>query len=175
MGYPQNIKVTVDALVLSFQYEALHILLIQRKNDPFKGKWAFPGGFVEDPEPLEVAAMRELEEETGLKTSSLYQLHTFGEPDRDPRGRTISVAYLTLVDHQSLQPKADTDAEEVRWFPVNRLPSLAFDHDKIIKKAMVELPRIHTSAINDTQTDKKMLDNSDFLTIMHYLNNSSFP
>lgn len=169
MSYPQNIKVTVDALVFSFQHDILHILLIQRKSDPFKGMWAFPGGFVEDDEPLVVAARRELEEETGIKVSSLYQFHTFGKPDRDPRGRTISVAYLTLVDHYSFRPEADTDAKQVQWFPINALPPLAFDHDHIINRALAELHLIQTRAKNQTQHNKDSFTNADFLLIQHYL------
>lgn len=169
MSYPQNIKVTVDTLVFSFQHDVLHLLLIQRKSDPFKGMWAFPGGFVEDDEPLAIAASRELEEETGIKIQSLYQLHTFGKPYRDPRGRTISVAYLTLIDHQSFQPKADTDAEQVQWFSVNALPSLAFDHDHIIKNALAELHWIHARAKNQARYNKDPFTSADFLLTQHYL------
>lgn len=170
MGYPQNIKVTVDALLFSFQQDVLHILLIQRKNNPFKGRWAFPGGFVEDDEPLSVAVGRELEEETGVKVSSFHQFHTFGKPDRDPRGRTISVAYLALVDHQSFQLKAATDALQAQWFPTDTLPQLAFDHDNIIKNALAELHKVHASASSQTQDTRKAFSNSDFLLIQHYLN-----
>lgn len=137
MSYPQNIKVTVDAVVFS-QLATSHtsVLLIKRKNPPFQGKWALPGGFVEDDEPLEVAAARELEEETGIKNVQLTQLYTFGNPDRDPRERAISVSYYAVIDaaHQTLQ--AATDASEVQWFDIDHLPELAFDHEKILKMAI---------------------------------------
>src|SRR3954468_12372163 len=94
----QNIKVTADAMVFSGSGANLQLLLIKRKNEPFKGMWAFPGGFVEDDEDLEPAAIRELEEETGLKVPALQQLYTFGKPKRDPRGRTVSVVYYTFIE-----------------------------------------------------------------------------
>ncbi len=166
MSYPQNIKVTVDAVVFSFQNDALQVLLIQRKNDPFKGQWAIPGGFAEDDESLDAAAKRELQEETGTKLRALHQFHTFGKPDRDPRGRTISVAYLILADHASLQPKAASDAQHVKWFSTDALPPLAFDHSHIIKKALAELKNILTSAINQTQTKK--INNDDFEKLKTY-------
>ncbi|WPP48051.1 NUDIX hydrolase [Catalinimonas niigatensis] len=134
MGYPQNIKVTVDAIVFAYQGQDLEILLIQRKSDPFKGKWALPGGFVEDDEPLDTAVSRELEEETGIQTTDLFQFYTFGQPDRDPRGRAISVAYYTEVDKTEVHPKAASDAAETQWFSMNRLPELAFDHADILAK-----------------------------------------
>lgn len=135
MAYPQNIKVTVDAVVFGYQREDLQVLLIQRKNDPFQGKWALPGGFVEDDEALDTAAARELEEETGVHTSNLTQLYTFGKPERDPRARAISVAYYTEVDQSEVNPQAATDAAETRWFSTRKLPELAFDHAEILAKA----------------------------------------
>lgn len=137
MDEPQNIKVTVDAVVFSSSdNHRKSVLLIKRKNPPFQGKWALPGGFVENDEPLEVAAARELEEETGIKNVQLQQLYTFGDPDRDPRGRAISVTYYTDIDtsHQTLQ--AATDASEVQWFEIDHLPELAFDHQKILEMAI---------------------------------------
>ena len=134
MGYPQNIKVTVDAVVFTNDHQK--VLLIQRKNDPFQGQWALPGGFVEDDEDLDTAVARELEEETGVDTSDFRQVHTFGAPDRDPRGRAISVAYYTIVQEDNFQLQADTDAQDVRWFLLSDLPALAFDHAKIIDRAV---------------------------------------
>ncbi len=136
MEYPQNIKVTVDAVVFSYSDTKLSVLLVKRKNEPFKGKWAIPGGFVEDDEPLEVAVARELEEETGVKTDRFEQLHTFGQPDRDPRGRTISVTYFTEISQENNQIKAASDAEEADWFPIDALPEMAFDHSSILKTAI---------------------------------------
>src|SRR4051812_6737594 len=100
------------------------LLLIERKNDPFKGQWALPGGFVEEDEDLETAAKRELEEETGIMIPSLEQLYTFGAPGRDPRGRTISVAYIGILKEKT-EPQAGDDAARARWFDVEKLPALA--------------------------------------------------
>lgn len=135
MAYPQHIYVMVDAVVFTFQNEDLQVLLIERKSDPFKGKWALPGGFVEDDESLETAAFRELEEETGIKAAELHQFHAFGKPGRDPRGRAVSLAYFTKVNKESVNPKAATDAANVDWFSMNALPELAFDHAEILEKA----------------------------------------
>lgn len=133
MGYPQNIKVTVDAVV--FTHDHREVLLIQRKNDPFEGQWALPGGFVEDDEDLDTAVGRELEEETGISVTTLRQFQAFGAPDRDPRGRAISVAYYTVVNKADFNPQAATDAKDVRWFPLADLPKLAFDHAGILSQA----------------------------------------
>jgi 8-oxo-dGTP diphosphatase len=110
----------------------MKLLLIKRKNPPFEGKWALPGGFVEIDETLEEAAKRELKEETGISNIDLKQLHTFGAIDRDPRGRNISVVYYGLLDGEKISIKADSDACEVKWFPIEKLPELAFDHIDII-------------------------------------------
>ncbi|MEK6482161.1 NUDIX hydrolase [Catalinimonas sp. 4WD22] len=135
MGYPQDIKVTVDAVVFAYQGDDLQVLLIQRKNDPFQGQWALPGGFVEDDEDLDTAAARELEEETGIHANHIFQFYTFGKPDRDPRGRAVSVSYYTEVDKSAVNPQAATDAAETRWFSMDKLPDLAFDHADILAKA----------------------------------------
>ena len=137
MGYPQNIKVTVDAVVLTHNHQ--EVLLIQRKNEPFEGQWALPGGFVEDDEDLDIAVGRGLEEETGITPSTFRQFHAFGAPDRDPRGRAISIAYYTVVNKVDFNPKAATDAKDVRWFPLADLPELAFDHAEILSKAQAAL------------------------------------
>lgn len=133
MDYPQNIKVTVDAVV--FTHDHQEILLIQRKNDPFQGQWALPGGFVEDDEDLATAVGRELEEETGIATETFQQFYAFGAPNRDPRGRAVSIAYYTVVNKADFQPQAASDAQEVRWFSLAELPKLAFDHAEILCKA----------------------------------------
>ncbi|GAA0893159.1 NUDIX hydrolase [Fulvivirga kasyanovii] len=139
MPIDQNIKVTADAVVFSLGENAdQHILLIQRKNEPFKENWAFPGGFVEDDEDLNTAAARELQEETGLdlKAEEFVQLGAWGKPGRDPRGRTVTVAFMVKVDMASQQVKAADDAKAVKWWPVNDLPKLAFDHQEILKAAL---------------------------------------
>lgn len=127
---------TVDCVVFAIADEALQVLLIRRAHQPFADAWALPGGFVEMDEDLETAARRELEEETGLKELFLEQLYTFGEPDRDPRGRVVSVAYYALVDLAGREVKPDSDASAAAWFMVDALPELAFDHAKILESAL---------------------------------------
>ena len=137
----QNIKVTVDAIVFSVIDEQLKVLLVQRKNEPFKDMWSIPGGFVEDGETLEGAMKRELKEETGLKLKHAAQLHAFGQPGRDPRGHTISIAYYALLeDYLTHKIKAGDDAGDAQWFNIHHLPELAFDHAEMIAYAMKQLP-----------------------------------
>ncbi len=132
-------SVTVDVVIFSVVEGELKVLLVKRKNWPFEGTWAIPGGFVEMDESLEEAAARELYEETGVKGVYLEQFYTFGRPGRDPRTRVISVAYLTLVDAARLQPQAADDAADVGWFSVHDPPPLAFDHVDILKRALQRL------------------------------------
>jgi len=118
------------------------VLLIKRGGAPFRGAWALPGGFVEPHEPLEEAARRELQEETGLEPERLEQLRTFGDPGRDPRGWTVSVAHLAVAGEQEarrLQPRAASDAADVAWFDLDALPELAFDHAEILATARARL------------------------------------
>ncbi|MDB5322654.1 MAG: Hydrolase, family [Phycisphaerales bacterium] len=138
--YPRP-SVTVDCVVfgLDLAAEDLKVLLIQRKKDPFAGLWAFPGGFVEEDETLEESAKRELQEETGISRLYLEQLYTFGDPGRDPRGHTVTVAYYALVKLSDHTPKAADDAKAVDWFSVSKPPKLAFDHAKILKMALARL------------------------------------
>lgn len=136
----QDIKVAVDAVVFGyFDKQDLQILLIKRKIEPYKGGWALPGGLVLDDENLDDAVKRELQEEAGIKPDFLEQLYTFGNVGRDPRNRVVSVAYLGLVNPSYHQLFADSDAEDAQWFDVNSLPTLAFDHDKIIDRALERL------------------------------------
>jgi 8-oxo-dGTP diphosphatase len=123
--------VTVDTVVLTREAEP-RVLLIRRKHEPFAGRWALPGGFVEMDETLEAAARRELREETALEVMSMEQLHTFGDPGRDPRGRTISVVYLARVPDAKTRLQAADDAAEAAWHPLDGLPPLPFDHDRIL-------------------------------------------
>ena len=132
-------SVTVDVVVFSVVEGELKVLLIKRKNWPFEGMWAIPGGFVDMDEPLEDAAARELYEETGVEGFYLEQFYTFGQPDRDPRTRVISVAYLALVDRSQLQPRAADDAADVGWFSLHDPPPLAFDHVDVLKRALQRL------------------------------------
>ncbi len=138
MHTPQNIKVAVDAIVFGYsKHEGVSVLLIQRKYPPFKNSWAIPGGFVLEGESLETAVRRELQEETGITVHYLEQLYTFGEPERDPRQRIISIAYFALVKSAQFQQlKASTDAEHAQWFNIKSLPELAFDHKRILKTAI---------------------------------------
>lgn len=136
--YPRP-AVTVDAVVFGYDEADLKVLLVQRKSAPFKGRWAFPGGFVEMDEGLDDAARRELEEETGITRLYLEQLYSFGAPKRDPRGRTISVAYYGLAKLSEHPVRAASDAKAVSWFPVAGLPPLAFDHDEIMRVALNRL------------------------------------
>jgi len=135
--YPRP-AVTADVICLRPFRRGVQVLLIRRKHDPYQGFWALPGGFVNIDEDLEPAARRELREETGLEAPALRQLQTFGKPDRDPRGRTISVAFLAWFGHNKVPKKlcAADDAADVKWFSVNKLPELAFDHDEIIRQGL---------------------------------------
>lgn len=132
--YPRPM-VTVDCLIFNNVKAPAKVLLIQRKNPPFIGLWALPGGFIEMDESLMESALRELKEETGIVLSKLEQIHTFGDPGRDPRGRTISVAFAGFVPKELPAIAAD-DAAKAAWFPVDQLPELAFDHAEIIRVAI---------------------------------------
>ncbi len=131
--------ITVDCVVFGFAGESLEVLLIERDREPFSGQWALPGGYMEIGETLEDAARRELEEETGLANVFLEQLYSFGDVERDPRERVVTVAYFALVRPSDHTVKAATDARSAGWFPVKKLPKLAFDHNKIVKKALERL------------------------------------
>jgi 8-oxo-dGTP diphosphatase len=136
----QNIRVAVDAIVFGYQNSKLYVLLIQQKFGTNQISWALPGGLVKNDEPLQEAVKRELKEETNVEVNYLEQLFTFGDNiHRDSRNRVISVAYFALVDSSKLQIKADTDAEDVQWIEVNKIPKLAFDHNIILQKAIERL------------------------------------
>jgi 8-oxo-dGTP diphosphatase len=135
--YPRP-ALTVDVAIVTREPQP-RVLLIRRKNDPFAGSWALPGGFVDENERLADAARRELEEETGVAASDLEQLYTAGDPGRDPRGWTVSVAYLAQVDPGVLKPVAADDADEVGWFPLTALPPLAFDHAMLLNRVRARL------------------------------------
>ncbi|GMT49259.1 MAG: NUDIX hydrolase [bacterium] len=128
----QKPSVTVDILLLAAVNNTLTGLFIQRKNPPFQGKWAIPGGFVDINESLENGAFRELFEETHAKDISLEQIYTFGDPKRDPRSRVITVLYSAVLSADELSIKADSDAAYTEWLPVNNLSNLAFDHRAIL-------------------------------------------
>jgi len=136
--YPRA-ALTVDCVVFGFDEGALKVLLIRRGIEPFKNRWALPGGFVHPDETLDAAARRELQEETGLRDVYQEQLYTFGEIERDPRERVISVAYFALVRRADHLPAAATDAAEAAWFEVENVPALSFDHAVILKMALERL------------------------------------
>ena len=127
--YPRP-AVTADCVVITKEAEP-KVLLIQRGADPYKGCWAFPGGFMNMDETTEQCAIRELEEETGLKVTTIQQIGAYSKVDRDPRGRTITVAYLAIIDKPA-QVTGQDDAAKAEWFPLSALPELAFDHADII-------------------------------------------
>ena len=129
-------SVTVDIVLFYCATEdSKEILLIRRAQEPFKGQWALPGGFVDKDESLERAAVRELEEETGVRRVRLEQFGAFGDPGRDPRGHTVSVGFTACLK-KCPEVKGSDDADEARWYPVMRLPRLAFDHKKLIRAAL---------------------------------------
>jgi len=129
--------VTVDAIVFDISGDKLRVLLIKRGNEPFKGQWAFPGGFVEMDEELENAVTRELAEETGLTGVKLEQFHTFGKCGRDPRGRNITIAFIGTTKNTEI--KGGDDATEAKWFEIDALPKMGFDHDNVAKLAIKKL------------------------------------
>lgn len=129
--YPKP-AVTSDVAVLRLE-EVPEILLVERKNPPFEGRWALPGGFMEIEETLEEAARRELMEETGIKAGELIRYESYDVPGRDPRGRTITQVFILIWKEEMGKPKANSDASETKWFDLTQLPQLAFDHGKIIE------------------------------------------
>lgn len=135
MKYQPHIFVTVDVVVTRRYEGEIQILLIQRKNEPFQNYWALPGGFVDKNEHIEAAAKRELLEETNIQLFQVKQIGAFGDPNRDPRHHTLSVAYYGEVDALA-EAKAQDDAKSVQWFSLNELPALAFDHNDIIREAI---------------------------------------
>lgn len=136
--YPRP-GLTVDCVLFGLDATSLSVLLIRRGVEPFAGQWALPGGFVLPDETIDEAARRELREETGVEDLFLEQLYTFGDPGRDPRGWTVSVAYYSLVSKDSFVPKADSDAAEAKWFDLDDISSLAFDHDRILESALTRV------------------------------------
>ena len=143
--YPHP-AVTTDCVIFGFDGERLQVLLIERGIEPYKGRWAFPGGFLKMDETAEEGARRELKEETGLDSAYMEQFHTFSTPERDPRERVITIAYYALVKKQEV--KGGDDAASARWFPLDEIPSLAFDHDYILRMATQRLrEQIHFQPI----------------------------
>lgn len=139
--YPHP-AVTTDCVIFGFDGMKLNVLLIERGVEPYKGRWAFPGGFLNMDESADEGARRELKEETNLSAAYVEQFGTFSDPNRDPRERVITIAYFALVKLQDV--KGGDDAAKAQWFPMDQIPQLAFDHDRILRKAMDCLrERIH--------------------------------
>lgn len=136
--YPRP-AVTADGVVFCNGSDGLSVLLIERMNEPFKGCWAFPGGFMEMEEDAEDCAKRELKEETGLEIRTMRQLGAFTDVNRDPRSRTVSIAYYAVIAKSEV--KGADDAIQARWFPIDSIPPLAFDHDKILRMALEEIKK----------------------------------
>ena len=137
--YPRP-ALTVDCIIFGLDVELeLKIMLIKRDIPPFEGEWAIPGGFVRMDETLEQAALRELQEETGIHDVFLEQLYTFGDLERDPRDRIVTVAYYALINLVEQKIQASTDAREAEWFPISQIPKLAFDHEQILQTAIARL------------------------------------
>ena len=134
--YPHP-SVTTDCVIFGFDGTNLRVLLVERGIEPYKGRWAFPGGFLGMEESAEEGALRELQEETGLKGAYIKQFHTFSDPNRDPRERVITIAYYALVKMQEV--RGGDDAARAEWFALDEVPSLAFDHDLILRLALKEL------------------------------------
>ena len=143
--YPHP-SVTTDCVIFGFDGTSLKVLLVERGLEPFKGRWAFPGGFLNMDESAEAGALRELQEETGLTGAYIKQFHTFSQPDRDPRKRVITIAYYALVRLQNV--RGGDDASRAEWFALDKVPALAFDHDLILRVALNELRKqIHFEPI----------------------------
>jgi 8-oxo-dGTP diphosphatase len=135
----QRPAVTVDCIIFLRDGNCMKVLLIKRKNEPFKGYYAFPGGFIDIDEDIEDAAKRELEEETGMKNIELKQFITVGTPGRDSRGRTISIFHIGFTNDKNMLITAGDDAVEAKWFAFDEIPEMAFDHKIILYKAIMQL------------------------------------
>ena len=140
--YPRP-AVTADCIVFTKE-STPKVLLIERGSDPYKGCWAFPGGFMDMDETTDQCAIRELKEETGLDLTDVQPIGTYSKVDRDPRGRTITVAYMAVVN-APLEVKGQDDAAKAQWFPIDKLPELAFDHDEIMRDAVTLFHKVHMS------------------------------
>jgi len=146
--------VTVDAAVFAFAKNKARLLLVRRGREPFKGKWALPGGFIEIDEELEDAVARELAEETGLTGIAMEQMRTFGTCGRDPRGRQITVVFMGIAKRSQTRLKAGDDAAGARWFDIERLPkNMAFDHDEVARFAIRRIKQKKVFRLNTTKPD----------------------
>ena len=135
--YPRP-AVTADIIILKLFNNQQSVLLIKRKHPPFEGMWALPGGFLNMDETLEEAALRELQEETGISGVQLAQFHTFSKVNRDPRHRTITTVFIGQANEHTVTPQAGDDATKVQWFPLENLPPLAFDHGEVMEMVIIK-------------------------------------
>jgi 8-oxo-dGTP diphosphatase len=136
---PNPVLIATDFVLFGIEGDGTFILLIQRLNPPFKDSWALPGGFLDPGEDLATCALRELAEETSVQLDKAQQLGIYDAPNRDPRGRVISVVYSAVITKKSINPKASDDAKNLCWQPLNNLPELAFDHQQIIEDARARM------------------------------------
>lgn len=143
-------SVTTDILVFSIRENALNVLLIERDQDPFKGSWAIPGGFVKMDEDLETGALRELAEETNISGIPIKQFGAYGAVGRDPRERVITIAFIALVPSDDLVAKGGTDAKDAQWFAVDDVPPLAFDHQLILNDGRAQLIKDISNPLRET-------------------------
>jgi len=150
--YPRP-SVTADCIVITKEAEP-KVLLIERGDEPFKGCWAFPGGFMNMDETTEQCAIRELEEETGLHISEVHQIGAYSKVDRDPRGRTVTVAYLAIID-APMDVSGQDDAAKAQWFSLSALPELAFDHDEIMRDAIRKYKEVRETAVQPPRSNFK--------------------
>jgi 8-oxo-dGTP diphosphatase len=168
LSIKQNIKLAADAVVFGYDETGLYLLLIERKK-PANGKsWAIPGGFIEDNETPENAAIRELKEETGVDLKLMKQFHTFGAVKRDPRFRVVSIAHYLLMNKKNITPKANDDEKSAQWVNIKELPELAFDHNEMVKLAFHELQRSISSLSIDCMHETPTLE--DVKLISKHLN-----
>ncbi len=163
--YPHP-AVATDCVVFGFDGSKLHLLLVERGREPYKGCWAFPGGFLNMDETADAGAKRELNEETGLTVPCVEQFYACTDPDRDPRERVISIAHLALIKMQPVQ--GGDDAARAVWFPLDAIPPLAFDHGLVLQKAIARL-RAH---IRFYPTTSPLLPRTCTLETLHLLDES---
>jgi len=136
--YPRP-AVTADIVLIKLANNQRYVLLIERKHPPFEGMWALPGGFLDMDETLEEAALRELQEETGISGVQLKQFHTFSKVNRDPRHRTITTVFIGFANDVTSKPEAGDDAVKAEWFALDELPPLAFDHEEVMEMVKIKL------------------------------------
>ncbi|WP_165779236.1 NUDIX domain-containing protein [Brumimicrobium salinarum] len=164
MGIQQNIKLAADAVVFSYDKSGLYLLLVERKKAVNNKKWALPGGFIEDNESPEKAAIRELQEETGVKVEFLKQFYTFGKVKRDPRFRVVSIAHFIIMKKEGVVPIGNDDAAKAKWILLNELPTLAFDHGEVVQMAFDHLQQSISSLSIDCIKETPTLEDVKLIT-----------